>query len=155
VDVWRTRMTWLCYFLFLDSDTTRALTFEASCRVELHFKQSLNSLSKRKGQLENQVLPLFQSESKEERMPCESGWAQARNRFARKKGQGVRHQVINQNAPDPPRVSVASPWKKGTKESKALILPQHNHGQAPPLSISLSHFLEVNSLFKLALGFLF
>jgi hypothetical protein len=44
--------------------------------------------------------------------------AQARNRFARKKGQGVRHQVINQNAPDPPRVSVVSPLKKRYEKAK-------------------------------------
>jgi hypothetical protein len=74
--------------LFLDSDTTtRTLAFEAPFSLlQSQAKPSLNSLSKRKGQLENQVLPLFQSESKEERMPCESGCAQARNRFARKKG---------------------------------------------------------------------
>jgi hypothetical protein len=74
--------------LFLDSDTTtRTLAFEAPFSLQQsQAKPSLKSLSKRKGQLENQVLPLFQSESKEERMPCESGCAQARNRFARKKG---------------------------------------------------------------------
>jgi hypothetical protein len=77
-------------------------------------------LSKGKGQLENQVLPLFQSlRAKKRECGCESGWcAQARNRFARKKGQGVRHQVINQNAPDPPRVSVVSPLKKRYEKAK-------------------------------------
>jgi hypothetical protein len=76
-------------------------------------------LSKGKGQLENQVLPLFQSlRAKKRECGCESGCAQARNRFARKKGQGVRHQVINQNAPDPPRVSVVSPLKKRYEKAK-------------------------------------
>jgi len=67
--------------------------------------------------------------------------AQARNRFARKKGRVASplQQVINQNAPDPPWVSVVSRLKleKVRKQSSNPPLSHQHHGQ-PPLSLSIS-----------------
>ena len=128
--------------LFLDSDTREGSFLGPA--VQPHFKQS-SVKSQNKRSVGNQVLPFFQSlRAKKRECPVVWEWLnQARNRFARKKGQGVSLQVIKQNAPDPPRVLVASPSERYESSSNPPLSwkskPAPEHGQSP-LSLSLSHF---------------